>query len=61
MLGVKKLVDKWKPLLVGAGGGSGEPGAYDDPYYFCYDQVPSPICMEHLQTRIPRASEAPLP
>jgi len=38
MLGVKKLVDKWKPLLVGAGGGSGEPGAYDDPYYFCYDQ-----------------------
>jgi hypothetical protein len=38
MQGVRKLVDKWKPLLVGAGGGSGEPGAYDDPYYFCYDQ-----------------------
>jgi len=38
MRGVKKLVDKWRPLLVGAGGGSGEPGAYDDPYYFCYDQ-----------------------
>jgi len=38
MMGVKKLVDRWRPLLVGAGGGSGEPGAFDDPYYFCYDQ-----------------------
>ncbi len=37
MRGVKKLVEKWRHLLVGAGGGSGEPGAYDDPYYFCYD------------------------
>ena len=38
MQGVERLVDKWKPLLVGAGGGTGEPGAFDDPYYFCYDQ-----------------------
>ena len=41
MQGVARLVDKWKSWLVGAGGGSGEAGAYDDPYYFCYDQVPS--------------------
>ena len=38
MRGVTRLVDKWKPLLVGAGGGSGEPSSFDDPYYFCYDQ-----------------------
>mmetsp|Transcript_5363 Transcript_5363/g.12949 ORF Transcript_5363/g.12949 Transcript_5363/m.12949 type:complete len:334 (-) Transcript_5363:39-1040(-) len=37
MQGVKKLAAGWKHLLVGAGGGSG-PGAFDSPYYFCYDQ-----------------------
>lgn len=34
--GVKKLTDEWRHLLVGAGGGSGKPGAFDNPYYFCY-------------------------
>ena len=34
--GVKKLTDEWRHLLVGGGGGSGEPGAFDSPYYFCY-------------------------
>lgn len=34
--GVKTLTDQWRHLLVGAGGGSGEPGSFDSPYYFCY-------------------------
>jgi len=35
--GVARLAAQWKHLLVGAGGGSG-PGAFDSPYWFCYDQ-----------------------
>lgn len=38
MNGVKQLASEWKHLLIGQGGGSG-PGAFDSPYYWCYDQV----------------------
>ena len=50
MNSVKKLADEWKPLLVGAGGGSG-PGAFDDPYFWCYDQVCVCVCVMYTYFR----------
>lgn len=55
--GVKKLTDEWRHLLVGGGGGSGEPGAFDSPYYFCYSNYqedPEVISHNYLWLAPPR-------